>query len=431
MKKFTQFKWMLLLIVCAANAQQEKGIVGSTNWLNNWTDFKPAKTEHNESDEILFGKIDKNKTLFKKSTYLLQGAVYVTNGAKLTIEAGTVIRGDFDTNGSLIITKGATIEAIGTETDPIVFTSNKAVRKAGDWGGLVVLGDAPINKFGGTAALNYDLDPTQTIYGGANAQSNSGVLRFVRIEFAGKKVKGYKDFNALSIAGVGNKTVIENVMCSFANNTSVEVLGGEVAMNKMVTFKSNGDDFRFTQGTQAKIDNSLAIRHSYVSNSTRSRCLDVASYEKKEETDFSKGLTNVVATNITMANCSETLGEDLKSGLLKEGIFISSNSTLALKRSVISGFAPGIVFDDEITIDDKNLKKIKIEEVYFNKCKGNILVENTSNDSELEDYYGQGVFFNLYESVENKELFIDSANAQTKYDYRIKIGKFTAGAGKN
>lgn len=430
MKNFTQIKWMVLFIVCTASAQQEKGIVGQTNWLNNWTEFKPAKTDYNETDLVLYSRIDKNMVLQKKNTYLLQGPVYVTNGAKLTIEAGTIIRGDFETNGTLIVTKGASIEALGTETDPVVFTSNRPVKKAGDWGGIVILGDAPINKFGGSAALNFDLDPTQTIYGGSNVQSNSGVMRFVRIEFAGKKVKGFKDFNAISIAGVGNKTVFENVMCSFANATAFEILGGDVTMSKMVTYRSNGDDFRFTQGAQCKMENSLAIRHSYNSSASRSRCLDVASYEKKEETDFSKPLTNVVVTNFTMANCSETLSADLSSGLVKEAVFISNNASLAIRRSVISGFAPAIVFDDEIAIEAKNLNKIKIEQVYFNNCTGNILVENTSNDADLEEHYGQGGYGNLHEKINNKDLFIDCVNPKSNYDYRIKVGKFTAGTGK-
>jgi hypothetical protein len=428
MKNLTQYKWMLLFIVFAANAQQEKGIVGSTNWLNNWTKFLPtSKFEYNETDQILFGKIESNMTLYKKNTYLLQGPVYVMKGATLTIEPGTVIRGDADTNGALIITKGASINAMGIETDPIVFTSNKSYKKAGDWGGIVILGDAPINKFGGNAALNFDLDPSQTIYGGTNNQSNSGILKFVRIEFAGKKIKGFRDFNSLSIAGVGNQTKFENIMCSYSGGNAVEIFGGEVSMSKMVTYKTSGDDFSFTQGTQCNIENSIAVRHSYISNSTRSRCLNINSYEKKEETDFSKTMTNVVATNFSMVNCSESLDADKASGLVKEAVFIGVNSSAVIKRSVISGFVPAIIFDDEIAIEAKNLNKIKLERVYFNKCKGNILVENSTNDGELENHYGQVAFYNLYENVENKDLFIDSENPRFNYDFRLKIGNFTAG----
>ena len=415
---------MAMLVAATATAQQEKGIIGSSNWLNNWTEFKPQNTEYNETNQILYGKITTNTTLLKKNTYLLQGPVYVTNNAVLTIEPGTVIKGDYETNGALVITKGAQIIANGTETDPIVFTSNRPQRKAGDWGGLVILGDAPINKFGGTSSIAFELDPSQTIYGGTNPMANSGIMRFLRIEFAGKKIKGYKDYNALSLAGVGNKTVIENVMCSFPQGNAVEVLGGDMSVKNMVSLRSTGDDFKFTQGAKVKMDNSLAVRHSYYSGATRSRCLNVTSYDKKEEADFSKGLTDVVATNCTLVNTTDNLAQDLASGLVKESVFIADNASLALKRSVISGFSPAVILDDEIKLDNTNLKRIKFEQMYFNNCKGNIFVENSSNNEDLEDYYGNPQFSNLYEHTPNQEMFID-LKAKTP-DFRVKIGKITA-----
>ncbi|GAA4761322.1 MULTISPECIES: hypothetical protein [Flavobacterium] len=424
MRKVFNITVMAMLVATSATAQQEKGIIGSSNWLNNWTEFKPQNTEYNETNQILYGKITTNTTLLKKNTYLLQGPVYVTNNAVLTIEPGTVIKGDYETNGALVITKGAQIIANGTETDPIVFTSNRPQRKPGDWGGVVILGDAPINKFGGTSSIAFELDPSQTIYGGTNPMANSGIMRFLRIEFAGKKIKGYKDYNALSLAGVGNKTVIENVMCSFPQGNAVEILGGDMSVKNMVSLRSTGDDFKFTQGAQVRMDNSLAIRHSYYSGATRSRCLNVTSYDKKDEADFSKGLTNVVATNCTLVNTTDNLAQDQASGLVKESVFIADNASLALKRSVISGFSPAVILDDDIKMDNTNLKRIKLEQMYFNNCKGNIFVENSTNNEDLEDYYGNPQFSNLYEHTPNQEMFID-LKAKTP-DFRVKIGKITA-----
>lgn len=426
MRKVFNITVMAMLVAASATAQQEKGIIGSSNWLNNWTEFKPQNTEYNETNQILYGKITTNTTLLKKNTYLLQGPVYVTNNAVLTIEPGTVIKGDYETNGALVITKGAQIIANGTETDPIVFTSNRPQRKPGDWGGVVILGDAPINKFGGTSSIAFELDPSQTIYGGTNPMANSGIMRFLRIEFAGKKIKGYKDYNALSLAGVGSKTVIENVMCSFPQGNAVEILGGDMSVKNMVSLRSTGDDFKFTQGAQVRMDNSLAIRHSYYSGATRSRCLNVTSYDKKDEADFSKGLTNVVATNCTLVNTTDNLAQDQASGLVKESVFIADNASLALKRSVISGFSPAVILDDDIKMDNTNLKRIKLEQMYFNNCKGNIFVENSTNNEDLEDYYGNPQFSNLYEHTPNQEMFID-IKAKTP-DFRVKIGKITASA---
>ena len=422
------FICVFLTTVCNVNAQQEKGIFGSSNWLNNWTEFKPAKVDYGEATQILAGNITENTKLVKKDTYIIQGNVYVTNNAVLTIEPGTVIIGDGESKGTLIITKGAQIIAEGSETDPIVFTSNKTTRKAGDWGGIIVLGDAPINKFGNYSSVTFDLDPTLTTFGGQNPASSSGILKFVRIEFAGKKVRGSSEsFNALLLGGIGNKTILENIMVSYAAADSFEILGGEPVMSKMVSYKCSGIDFRFTLGTQAKIDNSLAVRSSYLTGSSGSRCLDVSSCIKKEEMDFTKKQTLVTATNLTFANDSDHIDQDIKAGLVKEGVYVAENSSLVLRKSVISGFSPAVVFDNKIEINDKNLKKIRIEEMYFNSCNGNIFTEGSTENEDLESYYGTSVFFNLYNKTTNLETFNDFANPR-KPDFRLALSKFTAAA---
>ncbi|MFV5690841.1 hypothetical protein ACM55K_02315 [Flavobacterium sp. LT1R49] len=425
MKNFTQSIWMFFLVVCGMNAQQEKGITGSSNWLNNWTEFKPNKTDYGEANQILAGNITVNTKLYKKNIYILQGNVYVTNNATLTIEPGTVIIGDFESSATLIITKGATLIAEGLETDPIVFTSNRSVKKAGDWGGIVILGDAPTNKFGNVSAINFDLDNSLTFYGGTNASSNSGVLKFVRIEFAGKKIKGLGNFNALLLAGVGNKTILENIMISYSAGDSFEIFGGELYLNKMVSFKSSSDDYKFNFGTQCRIDNSLAIRSSYLTSNTGSRCIDVASYDKKEEVDFTKKQTLVTATNLTLINNSENISADIQSGLVKEAVYIAENANIEFRRSVISGFNPAVLLNNKIEINGENLKKIKFEAMYFNFCKGNIFTEYNSNNEDLENWYGNSAFSNVYSQSDNKETFIDLIN-EKKPDFRLRIAKITA-----
>ena len=375
MKSISQITYMVLFIVFSVNAQQEKGITGSNNWLNNWTEFKPNKIDYGEPNQILAGTIAVNTKLYKKNKYILQGSVYVVNNATLTIEPGTVIIGDYESIGALIITKGATIIADGLETNPIVFTSNRSVKRAGDWGGIVILSNAPINKLGSTSSVNYGLDTSLTSYGGEETNSNSGILRYVRIEFAGKKVKGKENFNALLLAGVGNKTILENIMVGYSGGDSFEIFGGDLKLNKMVSFKSRRNDFKFNYGTQCKINNSLVIRTSYLTSSLGSRCIDVCSYYKKEEVDFSKKQTSVIATNLTLVNNSENINADIQSGLVKEAIYIAENASLDFKRSVISGFNPAVLLSDKIEINGENLQKIRFEEMYFNFCRGNIFTE--------------------------------------------------------
>ena len=429
MKKIT-LMICLLLTAAGVNAQQEKGIIGYSNWLDNWTEFKPHKADSKEANQILAGNITENTKLLKRNVYILQGNVYVTNNAVLTIEPGTVIIGDAESKGTLVITKGAQIMAQGQETDPIVFTSNRSMKKAGDWGGLVILGDAPINKFGNAGSYNLDLDPALTLYGGDNVAANSGVLKFVRIEFAGKKVKGSDTFNAVTIAGVGNKTVLENIMVSYSGGDSFAFYGGDVNAAQLVSYKSINDDFKFTQGTQCRLFNSLAVRSSYLpSNKDGSRCIEVKAYEKKNETDFTKKSTWVAATNITMLNDSENIKADIQAGLVKEAVYVAENASLELKRSVVSGFNPAVLLDSQTEINAANLKKIKFEEMFFNQCNGNIFSANNTDNADLENWYGNSVFFNVYSHTDNKETFVDINNPR-RPDYRLQIGKITASSGK-
>lgn len=426
MKKITKILALMLMLSCSAYAQQEKGIFGASNWLNNWTEFKPTRLDYGEPNQILAGNIAADTKLLKRNVYLLQGPVYVTNNAVLTIEPGTVIIGDFGSGAALVITKGAKIMADGLETDPIVFTSSKSLKKPGDWGGLIILGDAPINKFGGVASVDYGLDNAMTVYGGNNPASNSGILRYVRIEYAGNKIKGNINYNALLLGGIGNATIVENVMVSFSAGDSFVVYGGEVAMKKLVSLKSSAIDYKFNYGAQCKIDNSIAIRSSYISsNTTAYRCVDVASYEQKGEVDFSKKQTNVVASNMTLVNDSADLLADMQKNLIKDAVRVAENSFLELKRSVISGFNPAVLLDANIEVTVANLKKIKLEQLYINSCKGNIFTEFEPNNEELENWYGNSAFFNVYDKQNNSEAFLDSFN-EKRPDFRLKISKITA-----
>lgn len=428
MKKITLT--ICLLLAVAANAQQEKGIIGYANWLDNWTEFKPQKTESKDANQILAGNITENTKLMKKNVYILHGNVYVTNNSVLTIDPGTVIIGDATTKGTLIITKGSKIMAEGQETDPIIFTSNASMKKAGDWGGLVILGDAPINKFGSVGSYNMDLDPALTVYGGNNVASSSGILKYVRIEFAGRKVKGADAFNGLTVAGAGNKTVLENIMVSFSGGDSFAFYGGDVNASQLVSYKSINDDFKITQGAQCRLFNSLAVRSSYLSsNKDGSRCLEVKAYEKKNETDFTKKSTFVSASNLTLLNDSENIKADVQSGLVKEAIYVGENTALELKRSVVSGFNPAVLLDSKTEMNADNLKKIKFEEMFFNQCTGNIFTENNTDNSDLENWYGNSIFSNVYSQTDNKETFVDIYNAK-RPDYRLQLGKITASSGR-
>ncbi|OXB08077.1 hypothetical protein [Flavobacterium pectinovorum] len=395
-------------------AQQQRGIVGTTNWMNNWTNFKPANTEYNEASNIIAGTIDKDTKLYKRNTYQLVGTVYVTNNAVLTIEPGTVIRGDDKSCGTLVITNGCKIMAEGLETDPIIFTSNKDVldRKPGDWGGIIIMGKAPINSLGGLHTLPFDLDPLLNHYGGQDAEDNSGILKYVRIEYSGRKLSALKELNGLSLAAVGKKTVLNNIQISFSNDDSFECYGGNLDMSNLVSYRTTDDDFDFTQGAQINISNSIAIRHPFSSDISGSRCFEIDSYDKIENTDINK-LTKINASNITLINLEEN-----NQGLVRESIHIKENTFFNLTNSIVSGFTPFVILEGNIGNGDANLSKINFKNVIVNNCQGEITSESSSNDAGIKSYYSKPQFALDFTKIRNIDLFT-TPNIKGSPDFRV------------
>ena len=340
-------------------AQKNQGIVGDFNWFSNWTNFKPKTTEYAAPSRIINGEISENTTL-KKGTYSLMGSVYVTNGAVLTLEPGVVVRGDTDSNGTLIVTKGCKLMAVGTETDPIVFTSGKSSfdRKAGDWGGIILYGDASVNRWGGQIASIYDPNPKYNLFGGTNENGSAGMLKYVRIEFAGKKVNEKTMLNGLTLGAVGKGTKIEYLQISLAKDDAIEAVGGNFDMSNIISFQNADDDFDFSMGTQCVMSNSIAIRNPYISDNTRSRVFEIDSYDKLENFDPTKKKTVIKAVNVTMVS-----NEDNAMGLVKEAVSLKYDSFFEMDKCVISGFACVVALDDKY-LQGENYKQLKNEKLF-------------------------------------------------------------------
>ncbi|WP_348823265.1 hypothetical protein [Flavobacterium aestuarii] len=413
-------KLLLVLIIFSSffqsKAQQTKGITGDTNWFSHWTNFTPAATAYKEANQVLTGVIDQDLKLTKNNTYKLIGTVYVTNKAVLTIEPGTVIRGDKESCGTLIITKGCKIIAEGTIAEPIVFTSNSSnlMRRPGDWGGIIILGEAPINKIGGISFLDFNLDPAVSYYGGENPNSNSGILKYVRIEYSGHKINALKELNGLSLGGVGNGTKFDFIQISFSNDDSFESYGGDVNFNHLISFRATDDDFDFTQGVQCTISNSIAIRNPYSSDISGSRCFEIDSYDKIENADISKKLTKITANNMTMINT-----EDNNQGLVREAVYIKEKSYFNINNSIIDGFSSCVLLENKIGAFPANLAKINIQGIQVNRCAGIVLSENPSFNSELNTWYNNDTFSLEITKSNSTELFIQS-DVKNSPDFRAR-----------
>jgi hypothetical protein len=205
----------------------------------------------------LSGNITANTTLRSDTLYTLSGYVKVTNGATLTIEPGTRIVGDTLVPGSsLWILRGARIQAVGTADRPIVFTSARAAgqRKPGDWGGIVIVGNAPINRTASTIFTEGPSGVSENYAGGTDPNDNSGTLKYVRIEFAGYDVSngGGQELNSLSLYAVGRGTTIEYVQTLAGLDDSFEFFGGTVDVRYLVSYESGDDHFDWTEGYQGR-----------------------------------------------------------------------------------------------------------------------------------------------------------------------------------
>ena len=206
----------------------------------------------------LTGNINTTTTLTSDKVWTLKGYVYVTDGAKLIIQPGTTIVSDVAEKGALCIERGSQIIAEGTQSKPIVFTSGRpeGQRSPGDWGGIVILGRAKTNRSSEPTIEGGIGRP----YGGTNDSDNSGVLRFVRIEYAGIAALPNSEINALTLGGVGNGTILENIQTIYANDDAFEFFGGTVNGKNLYAFATADDDFDFDFGYTGTITNGVAKR---------------------------------------------------------------------------------------------------------------------------------------------------------------------------
>ncbi len=210
--------------------------------------------------------ITTNTTWTADKVYRLKGFRKVANGATLTIQAGTKIEGDFETVGSsLFVLRGARLVATGTAGAPIVFTSSRAVgqRQPGDWGGLIMIGNARINRTGtvniegtGTSADN----PLIAYSGGDNDFDNSGSLSYVRVEFAGFGPAQDAELNSFTLAALGSQTQLQYLQALAGLDDHFEFFGGTADAKYLVSYESGDDHFDASEGFRGRMQYLIAFQ---------------------------------------------------------------------------------------------------------------------------------------------------------------------------
>ena len=295
-------------------------------------------------DSVIEGNINSNAFLSKNKRYLLRGFVNVNSPATLTIQAGTVIYGEKSSKGTLIINRGAKINANGTASEPIVFTSQELPgnRGPGDWGGIIFAGNASINVPGGTATLE---GGTGTIYGGGttpNDDDNSGVLRYVRIEFPGIAFLPDNEINGLTLGGVGRGTVIEYVQVSFSGDDSFEWFGGNVNGKYLISFRGVDDDFDMDFGFRGNIQFAFAVRDPNIADISGSNGFET---DNDGTGTFNTPRTLPVISNFTVVGPMQDTSFTAYNPNFRRGAHIRRSALTSIYNSIVMGFPIGLLLD--------------------------------------------------------------------------------------
>ena len=206
---------------------------------------------------VLQGSITSDLTLKSGNSYTLNGELLVKEGATLNIEPGVKIVAQYDDRVDyILIEQGAKINAEGTASAPIVMTSSK--EEPGAWGGIHICGRAHTNAEGGKGSSEIG----GAVYGGDNDADNSGVLKYVRVEYTGYAFDEEHEANGMTFYGVGNGTVVENCEAYHGSDDGFEFFGGSVNVKNMVVVNCSDDSFDWTEGWNGKGENLVAFQES-------------------------------------------------------------------------------------------------------------------------------------------------------------------------
>lgn len=211
---------------------------------------------------LLNGTYNTDLVLDIANNYIIDGPTIIGNGATITIPAGMTIQAS--ATGSdvyLAIAQGGRIVANGSQSAPIIFTSRSSNPKAGDWGGLILLGRAPVNSVAGTATSTSEI--ANLPYGGTVTNDDSGVLRYVRVQYSGGSADGQSENNGFSFYGVGNGTVVSYVQMYEGKDDGFEFFGGTVNADHVSILNAQDDSLDWTEGWSGTITD-VYIEHNGV-----------------------------------------------------------------------------------------------------------------------------------------------------------------------
>ncbi|MBK8557315.1 MAG: T9SS type A sorting domain-containing protein [Lewinellaceae bacterium] len=343
----------------------------SGDWTCGWARWASPGCIPSNQEVTISGNITNNTTWTADKTYILQGFVYVKNCATLTIEPGTIIKGDKGSKAALIVTRCSKINADGTADLPIVFTSNESSPTYGDWGGIILLGNGTTNtSYNGQAGCGVieggiDNADGDGLYGGncnggtANAADNSGILRYVRIEYPGIAFQPNNEINGLTMGAVGSGTTIDHVQVSYSGDDSYEWFGGSVNCKHLIAYRGLDDDFDCDFGFNGKVQYALSVRDPEVA--------DISGSNGFEVDNDATGSANTPKTAPTFSNVT-ILGPNGPNTApdFKRAAHLRRNCEIGIFNSILSGNYPvGLFIDGTTTTANAQIGLLEVKNTWF------------------------------------------------------------------
>ena len=336
---------------------------------------------------VLQGNISTDTTLEQSEEYLLRGAVFVDSMVTLTIEPGVTIFGEKATTGTLIISRGAMIMALGTADNPIVFTSDQESPNRGDWGGLIINGNAPINT--GDQAEG---EGNTGFYGGSDPNDNSGTLRYVRVQYAGIEFSADNELNGIAFQGVGNGTTVEYCQVHMNQDDGIEFFGGTVDAKYLLCTNIRDDNFDWTDGWVGR-------GQFWVCQQRGDDADNGIEADNNGENNDLLPRSNPTIYNVTFIG--DPLGEVFNES--DTGMLLREGTAGTIRNGIVMGFnTSGLDVDQTATHDLANSGDLSVQNFIFFDNRVDSLVPgnfNLDDDGFDEGTWAMTAGFNNYEAT--------------------------------
>ena len=303
------------------------------------------------------GKISSGTTvtLDATKTYQLNGKLLVENGATLIIPAGTKIVAAQGAN-YLIVDRGGKVFMNGTSAQPIVFEGSE--NKQGHWGGIVILGNAPTNR---SASGTSTSELGDMVYGGTQTNDNSGVMQYVVIKNSGFKYNPEKEFNGLSLFGVGSGTTISHIFITDGADDGIEFFGGNVNVDHLVITGMGDDTIDWTEGWVGTAEYLYAARKKQYATTAEpgNRGIEADTQDTDPNTTFGNGASNPTLKHVTLIGNSK--------GSESQAMKLRAGTQGKFENMVLSNFNVGLDFETDRTYawfeSGSYIKNVKFENI--------------------------------------------------------------------